>query len=170
MLENYKYPIRLFLKEYIYFSIVYKRKVRDKLNIDLKFYIWNIYRTNILYSIIRRFYKISTTKCDECLSINWSKTLWKRGYDGIKNIEYYKTKPLFYFIQSCENYIEPYCNSKKICIFDCKFKIKCNNCKIIYTYIQEHSATDIGLNPIEGKKFIHSYCPSCEYKNIKKLL
>ena len=142
--------INMLLNEYINFSIKYKLLVKDNLNQDIKHIIWKFYIKDLAIEFIKKFIKKNIYKCNECLQTKWK----------LKNFRHN-----FYSVNGCNHMDEgyewvPHC-SKTICVRDCKFKIKCNNCNIIDFYIPERRESDIGWNPIEGKEFILFNCKHC---------
>ena len=152
-------------------SIMYKIISSNNLNLneDIKFNIWNFYKKQIAYDIIKNFIKKNILQCDECSTIRWKKNL--------NNIMHnYDTIPNFYNVSACDNYSHDICCPiKMICIISCKFKIKCCNCNHNYEYLPNNdykynNEDTIGFNIIEGKQIIYSDCPICDNLNIINLI
>jgi hypothetical protein len=140
------------LQLYIDFNIKFKLVVGNKLNYDIKKYIWDIYKKDYAINIlIREFKKIGIMRCRDCDRPNW----------GLKFGYYQK----FYYTFACNtpefDFTDTPCCKKYICTNKCRFKINCKCCNnlIIYRPLL-----------IEGKKEINISCNKCNYINNKKLV
>jgi hypothetical protein len=147
-------------KHFVNFNINFKKVCDNKLNEDIKIKIWEIYKKLIAYDIIKKFIKKKIYFCDECQCPNWL----KNPLNGNHN---------FYYAPACSievDFTDTSCCQKKICLYNCKFNIVCQNCNIILEdMIYPHQTIDQGWSPIEGKKYISFYCWQCSYENYIKL-
>jgi hypothetical protein len=149
------------LKTYLIFSINYKKNVGNNLNNDLKMDIWNIYKKVVAFNFLKLQFSKIIFKCRDCEKIRW--------------IKFFGTNvPSYYEVQACnrEQYYftdTMYCE-KRICLYDCKFKIKCNKCSAIFFYTKSHNDNDIGWNPIESLKKINIKCVKCSNIIERKLI
>lgn len=154
----------MFLNEFIKFSITYKKFIKNKFNNDLKMYIWNLYKKQVAYDIIKQFLHKIIQRCDDCYRTNW-----KINPENVNTIFKYN----FYKVPACNNpcseSTDTSCCEKTVCSFDCNFNITCSNCKFNYYFQLPHSNYDQGWNPVEGLKIIKSDCPICNKINIIKL-
>ena len=145
------------LRHYINFNIIYKKTVENKLNIDIKLKIWNMYKELCAKEIIINFIEKQIHFCDECNRPDWL----VNPYNGNNN---------FYNASACNldvsDITDTCCCEKKICLYNCKFNIVCDNCGIILEDIHLlHNTNDIGWSPIEGKKYVSCVCWQCSYEN-----
>ena len=155
------------IKQYLQFAIKYKKiAYKTNRNLDIKLNIWKYYRYYIAIDIIKKFISKNLRRCDECLTIRWK----------LKPSLFSKARYNFYTIDACNaerSYIsdEIYCCSKIVCYPDCRFNMKCKNCKtLLYNVSPSHLPTDQGWNPIEGKEYISIGCYQCDCTNIINLI
>lgn len=141
------------IKLYIDFSSKYKILVGDNLNIELKIYIWKIYKKIISLDKIKTFLTKNMFQCEECRTHNW------KLFGG----EYQK----FYYVDTCNN-LDPCCR-KYICLPKCNFNLYCNICKKNNIFHAQSRMSDIGWNSVEGKKKIIIKCIQCGYSRKRKL-
>ena len=156
----------MFLKEFIQFSIDYKKLVGDVLDINLKLYIWSFYKKKIAYDIIRKYFNKITSICEDCLT---TKFRWSPYIDEDHKLCY---KQNFYYVDCCSHgTMDEPCHEKNICLSHCNFKIICTDCSFRYSFVpEEHAyAFKLGWNLIEGLEKYISYCPACQFKNTIKL-
>ena len=149
------------IRFYIDFSIKYNTLVGNKLNYDLKCYIWDIYKKMIAQEILTKFIKKYTMSCFDCYKINWFYSFKTKRHN-------------FYRVKCCNNedvcYTDVSCCEKYICLTKCRFKINCKKCQKKIVYIPENMPDDIGWNHIENKKNLIIECPNCNYVINHKLL
>ena len=133
--------------------------MNNKLNLilDIKLNIWKFYKKLISFDIIEKFIFNATYQCTECFTINWKFNL-KYNYNN------------FYKTIACNNDVsditDTSCCEKIICLYNCYFNIRCKLCKTNLCNISyEHSISDIGWNPIEGKNSINIECHKCNHIN-----
>jgi len=154
----------MLLNQYLEFVYLTKQLINNKLNLnlDIKLKIWNFYKKLIAVDIIKKFIFNYTYQCSECFTINWKFNL----KDNHNN---------FYKTTACNNDIsditDTCCCEKLICLNNCYFNIKCKLCKKkLFNISLEHSTSDIGWNPIEGKSSINIKCYECSHINYIDLI
>ena len=156
----------MLLKQFIDFSIWYRKRTEGDLSQEVKVRLWNkYYQTQAALIIIKKFVRENTEICGDCRYINWKVNPLKNNGPGKHN---------FYRVQACDRepyyYTDTMCCEKIICYPDCRFYIKCNICNSRIRHVPLHQESDVGWNPTESLKQINIDCPVCKEVNIKKLL
>jgi hypothetical protein len=118
----------IFLKKYLYFNMLYKKIINNKLNEDIKMKIWNFYKKLIAYDIIKKFCINCLDECNDCFRINW----YRKPYKNYLNSSDYN----FMIVKCCSmSGGTSKCCIKKICSLVCRFKIKCYFCNHTFSHI-----------------------------------
>ena len=143
----------IFLKHYLDFSYKYRLLVGDKLNGDIKYLIWKIYRRMVAREYLTKKMFYLTNRCEEC-------------YFARLNILDGPNRN-FYIVPACNNPNAEasgvLCCYKQICAGDCKFKLYCDKCSIKtdYTPLRYPFENDNGNNIIENREDIRVPCRNC---------
>ena len=143
----------IFLKHYLDFSYKYRLLVGDKLNPDIKYLIWKIYRRMVAREYLTKKMFYWTSRCEECYFARW-------------NILDEPNRS-FYIVPACNNPNAEasgvLCCYKQICTRDCKFKLYCNKCNIKtdYTPLRYPFENDNGNNIVENRADIRVPCRNC---------